>query len=690
MRRSSLREGLKVIKEFSSLHNHSHFSFFDGISLPDEIVKAAKDKGLKSIAITDHGHCHAHADIYLNGKKQDVKTILGVEAYVIHDIEEWKALKDKVDADRKSKGKDVSENDDFDEELSKNLSKQLRRKGHLVLLACNREGLSNIYQLTYLAHRDGFYGKPRMDKKMLAAHSKGVIASSACMGGVISNKCWEFRNGEASWEDVVNEAREYDAIFGRGRFFLELQFNESDDQRFINDCMVRIHDETGIPITATTDSHYIGENDWEHQEVLYMLRGKTSMANRGPDWKFNIKQLYIKSPTEMWLSYEKFGGKLDPKVAIEAFQNTLLMDSLVDDFEPDVTQRLPTLKDVQNPFRKMGELAIAEIKKRGLDKDERYSRQLMHELKVIKDKGIAAYFLITRQIITEAKKEMLVGAGRGSSAGSLVCYLLDITDLDPIQHNLMFERFLDPSRVELPDIDVDFEDTDRTKDLLREMFGRDNVACLSVYGTHQIKGLLKDLGRVYDVDHNEINLVNRKIESELRVLHTAGTDKNTIVITLQDLENVSPAFNGFIEKHPEVGKHLKKLYWKNRHVGRHASGVIIGDNLPAETAIFVNKGVVQTSFTEGIVGKNLAKMGFVKFDILSIATLKIIDHAMRLMVKNDKKLKFVKITMENGKEFEVNEGTKVPTKNRGVVLAKELDENDEIDETLFNICLPRS
>jgi DNA polymerase-3 subunit alpha len=662
----------------------------DGISLPEEIVKAAKEKGLKSIAITDHGHCHAHADIYLTGKKLGVRTILGVEAYVIHDLAEWHALKDKVDIDRKSKGKAESEEDEYDDESAKSLSKQLTRKGHLVLLACNREGLSNIYQLTFEAHRDGFYGKPRMDKKMLSKYAKGIVASSACMGGVIANKCWAFKRGEIKWDDVVSEAREFDSIFGRGRFFLELQFNESDDQRFINECLVRVHNETGIPLTATTDSHYVGQDDWEAQEVLYMLRGKTSMATRAANWSFNIKQLYIKSPAEMWQSFEKFGGTLEPRVAIEAFQNTLLIDSLIEDFEPDVTQRLPTLKDVPNPFKKMGELAIAQLKARGLDKNEKYVKQLMHELQVIKDKGISAYFLITKKIISEAKKEMLVGAGRGSSAGSLVCYLLDITDLDPIEHNLMFERFLDPSRVELPDIDVDFQDVDRTKDLLRDMFGTHNVACLSVYGTHQIKGLLKDLGRVYDVDHNEINLVNRKIESELRVLHTAGTDKNTLVITLKDLEDVSPSFNSFIEKHPEVGKHLKKLYWKNRHVGRHASGVIIGDNLPAETAIFLNRGVVQCSFTEGIVGKNLSAMGFVKFDILSIATLGVIDHAMKSMVEHNASMKFVKITSEDGREFELNEGTKVPTKNRGVLSAKELNEDDEIDEALFNIRLSGS
>jgi DNA polymerase-3 subunit alpha len=215
----------------------------------------------------------------------------------------------------------------------------------------------------------------------------------------------------------------------------------------------------------------------------------------------------------------------------------------------------------------------------------------------------------------------------------LVCYALGITDLDPIEHDLMFERFLDPNRTELPDIDVDFQDVDATKDLLRRIFGEQNVACLSSYGTFQIKGLLKDLGRVFDVDHNEINKVNKKIESELRVLYV-NQDKSTIVIKLDDIQRVSKTFNEFVEKYPQVGKHLTKLYGRNRHVGRHAAGVIIGDNLPAETAVFTSKGVVQASFTEGIVNKNISAMGFVKFDILSIATLKVVDFALRLIAQN--------------------------------------------------------
>ena len=622
-----------MIKEYSSLHGHSHFSIFDGITLPEEIIKTAKEKGLKSVAITDHGVAHAHADMYIQGKKHGMRTIFGVEAYVIHDLDEWNALKIKIDHDRKLKGKGEMETGEelTEDSVGKANSRQLRKKGHLVILARNREGLANLNQLVYKSHKLGFYGKPRMDKKMLRAHAKGLVTSSACMGGVIANKCWDYKERGGSWEEIIHEAREYQDIFGIGHFFLELQFNEHESQKFINDCMVRIHEETGIPLTVTTDFHYANAQDWEARELLHMLASNKTVADYGGKVETEIKQLFIKSPVEMWETFEKYGGNVSPKIAMEAFQNTLLIDSLVDDYEPDVHQRLPTLP-FENPFKEMGQRAIDGLKQLGLADNEKYRKQLLHELKVIKDKGISNYFLIVQQIIKKAKERMLVGAGRGSAAGSLVCYALGITDLDPIAYDLMFERFLDPNRSELPDIDVDFQDVDATKDMLREMFGNDNVACLTSYGTFQIKGLLKDLGRVFDVDHNLVNTANKKIEKELRALYV-GQDKSTIVIKLEDIERVSPTFNKLVADYPQLGNHIKTLYGRNRHVGRHAAGVIIGDNLAAETSIFTSKGVVQASFTEGIVNKNISTMGFVKIDVLSITTLKVVDFALKLIGK---------------------------------------------------------
>ena len=619
------------VKEFSSFHNHSHASVMDGLSLPVEMILTAKEKGLKSIAITDHGIAHGHADFYLEGKKHGVRTVFGVEAYVIDSLKAW------------NDAKMAKETTDDEDATNTGAFKAAGKKGHLVLLACNREGLANLYTLIYLAHRDGFYGKPRMDKDMLRAHSKGLIASSACMGGVVSNTIWQYSRGEVSWNDVVSQATEFDRIFGRGRFYLELQLNESASQKTINKALIQIHEETGIPLSVTTDSHYIKSDDWMHQEILYMLRSKKTIATRGPDWNFEVKQLYIKSPLEMWESYEKFGRDHIPENIMRgAFDNTLLMDSLVDTFEPDTHVRLPAVKDVSDPMKELGIRCIAALKKMGKGDNDDYKRQLLHELKVIKEKGFSNYFLLVQTMINEAKKEMLVGPGRGSACGSLVCYMLGITDLDPIKHGLMFERFLDENRTELPDLDVDYQDPTRAKEMMAEIYGKDNVAALTSYGTFQIKGLMKDLSRVYDLDHTEINKINKKIEVELRALYVPDADgnvkdKNLVVINIEDVERVSKSFNEFCTKYPLPAKHFKALYGRNRHVGRHAAGIIIGDNLMAETAIFKtrDKGTgeltTQASFTEGLVNKNLGKMGFVKFDILGLATLQVIKHAEDLI-----------------------------------------------------------
>lgn len=616
------------IKEFSSLHNHSHFSFMDGLSRPDEIVARAKEKGLKSIALTDHGHMHGIADFYIHGKNEGVKTIYGMEAYTIDDIDKWREDHAKY-ADDKKRIKEESAIDDDATNLSMdNRKRTLYRKSHLVVLAQNQTGLSNLYRLMHRAHKEGFYMKPRIDKKMLAEHSEGIICSSACMGGVISNKCWAYKRGEAEWSEVVREAEEYREILG-DRFFLELQFNESDSQRFINECLVKVHKETGIKLDVTADAHYVDQDDWQAQELLYMLRGNKTIATRGDDWNFEIRQLYIKSPGEMWEAFEKWGGEIDPKIVHEAFENTLLIDSMIDDFEPDTTQRLPSLP-YDNPFKKLGELSINRLRELGLDKNKVYCDRLMHELGLIKEKGFANYFLIMREIIQKAKEKMLVGPGRGSAASSLICYLNGITNLDPIEHKLLFERFINPDRAELPDIDTDFQDSDEAREMLREMFGEDNVACISTYSTFNIKGLLKDVARVYDLDHKEINRANKKIESELRVLYK-GQDKSTLIIRLEDIKRVSSTYNSLIQKYPVLGTHIEKLYGRNRHVGRHACGVVIGDDLPSEMAVFKNKETLQTSFTEGIINKNVSTMGFVKFDLLSLSTLSVIDKCLRLI-----------------------------------------------------------
>ena len=620
-------------REITNLHQHSCFSFQDGVCTPEEIVAAAKAKGLKSIAITDHGHTHAHARFFLEGKKQGVRTLLGTEAYVIHDLAEWRAMKDKLALEKKKESEEVEF--DLDKAAQDKANRRvLYRKGHLVLIAQNRTGLANIYNLTFKAHKHGYYQKPRMDKRMLADHSQGVIASSACMGGVISQKLWGLERKEVEWDEVVREAREFAEIFP-GRFFLELQSNEASGQKFINEHLVRLHRETGIPLNVTMDAHYVNPDDWQAQQILHLLlthRGKTglTLGNLPPDYRFDVRSLYVKSAEELWESFRRNNPEVPEDLLNAAFDNTLLADSLVETFEPDTAMRLPSLP-YEDTFKELLISSREGLKRRGLEGDDRYVERLGYELGVIKQKGLANYFLVVRNIVDAAKKEMLIGPGRGSAAGSLICYLTGITNIDPIEHKLMFERFINLDRIETPDIDLDFQDVDRVKDILRRDFGEDNVACISTYGTNQIKGLLKDVCRVYDIDHNEVNRINGQIEREMKALYKEGETRSAITIKLEDIYRLSPTFNAFLQEHPQIERAVQSLYGREHHVGRHASGVIIGDDLPSETSVFVSKGVVQASFTDGIVNKSASNMGLVKFDILGLATLDVISYACRLI-----------------------------------------------------------
>lgn len=406
-----------TIKDFSSIHAHTEFSFLDGICSPAELVKAAKEKGLKSIAVTEHGHAHSHAEFFLAGKKEGVRTLLGVEGYIIHDLEEWHDLKRKFAAE-----KEASEDDDIDLEKSaakdKNQRRILNRKGHLVMIAQNRVGLSNIYQIIHKAHKYGFYRKPRADKKILSDHSQGVIASSACMGGVISNKLWRFKDGEAEWSEIVREAEEFQEIFGKGKFFLELQYNEHEAQAFINEHLVKLHQETGIPLICAQDSHYVKQDDWETQEIVHMMMthrgqaGGVTMINKPESYSFKTRSLYVKSPEEMWQSYLRWGQNIPEKFAMQAFENTLVFDSLVENFEPDQTVRLPSLP-FSDTFKELSSRALVGLKTKNLAERDEYRERIIYELKLIREKGISNYFLIMNDMVNEVKKHQLIGPGRG-------------------------------------------------------------------------------------------------------------------------------------------------------------------------------------------------------------------------------------------------------------------------------------
>jgi DNA polymerase-3 subunit alpha len=642
--------------EFASIHNHTSFSFQDGVATPEELVLAAKENGLRSLALTDHGHAHGHADFFAACKKHSYKGLYGVEAYTIHSLEEWRQLKERIAEEKRAKkaakkAEDgeapAAADEDIDlEEAEKDVRNRraLYRKGHLVLVAKNQRGLAGIYRATHAAFKTGFYQKPRMDKEMLRKFcgSGDVVASSACMGGVISNKLWQLQRDEAEWAEVVQEARELDEIFGRGNFYLEVQPNEHKSQAVINGFLAQLHRETGIPLVITQDAHYTKPDEWRAQQLLHLLlthRGKRQLTygSLPEDYDFGVKTLYVHSGEAMRESFLRHNPDFPLDLLEQAFENTLLIDSMVEPYAPDTTPRLPTLP-YADPFLEMMERAVDGLAARSLQDDDRYRQRMIYELEVIREKGIATYFLVVKEIVEEARKKMLVGPGRGSAAGSLLCYLLGITNIDPIEHRLMFERFINLDRQELPDIDLDFEDVDEVKEALRVRFGEDNVACISAYGTNQIKGLLKDVCRIHDIDHGEVNKVNNQIEKELKALYQEGETRSTVTVKLDDVYRLSPTFNSFLLKYPQIEQQVRQLYGRPHHVSRHASGVVIGDDLPGETAVFYagggDKRVLQTSFTDGIVNKNLSNMGLVKFDILSLATLSVIKKTCELVARD--------------------------------------------------------
>lgn len=618
----------------SNIHAHDCFSFKDGVCTPEELIDAAKAKGLRSIAITNHGHAHSHGRFFLHAKKVGMRALLGMEAYVIDSLQEWREMKERLALSKKQDVEDV-ELDLEKAAQDKANRKALYRKGHLVLVAQNRKGLANLYRLQYLAHRDGYYQKPRLDHQMLADHSEGLVASSACMGGVISQRVSWFNRGECGWDEVEATVRKFSDIF-QGRFFLELQSNEAAYQKTLNEALIALHKLTDAPLIVTQDSHYVDPEDWQTQQILHMLlthrgaAGGLTFGTLPESYSFDVRSLCVKSGDELWDQFVRWNPEVDARTLDLAFENTLAADSLVETFEPDQSMRLPSLP-YEDTFSELLRVTSDGLKSRGLDGNDEYVQRLGYELSMIADKGLANYFLIVREICEAARKEQLIGPGRGSSAGSLICYLCGITNLDPIEHNLMFERFINPDRIEVPDIDLDFQDVDGVKDILRRRFGEDNVACISTFGTSQIKGLLKDLSRVHDIDHTECNKVNAQIERELKVLQKEGETRSALSIKLDDIYRLSPTFNAFLARYPQIEPAVKSLYGKEHHVGRHASGVVIGDDLPAETSIFRSKGVVQASFADGIVGKTASAMGLVKFDVLGLATLKVIDACCRLV-----------------------------------------------------------
>ena len=516
--------------KFVGLHAHSVFSVFDGLGFPNDHIDFAIENGMDALALTDHGNMNGLSYQVLHSKKlqkegKNFKPIFGIEGYFIDSVAKWKEEKAEIDKNKKGRKK-KEENSAVvieDEEATKRQEKNiLNRRAHLVLLAQNQTGLNNLFTLVSKSFDpENFYRYPRIDYDMLREHNEGIIVSSACMGGPLSKDYWNNREegDEAVQQAMVQTIENFTAIFG-DRFYGELQWNAIPEQHEINKHIIMAAERTGIKLISTADSHYPRPELFKDRELYKQLgwlgKSKPDYAESSlPEKRENLKyELYPKNGNQMWDAYKTYskqcGVDYDDNFIRETIERTYqIAHSRIESFYPDATVRLPdfVVPNGKSADETLRELCIEGLEQKGLASKADYNERLQEELEVIQDRGFSKYFLTMKAVSDEAIKTQLVGAGRGSAAGSLVAYVLNITGIDPIEYNLLFSRFLRRDAVDYPDIDYDVADPMALKEILIDKWGKDVVVPISNYNTLQLRSLIKDISKFYGVDFTEVNRV---------------------------------------------------------------------------------------------------------------------------------------------------------------------------------------
>lgn len=654
--------------KFFNLHGHSGYSVYDGIGAVEDYIQwmlknAGEDSG--GFALTDHGNVNnagyltAAAEKY-SKKGAPVKLLYGVEAYYLPSLEDWSITKFERDQKKKEEKKAKEEgNTDLvieSESESKDYSKKyydpINRRNHLVIWAYNQKGLENLFRLVSRSYREGFYRKPRVDLSMLRDLNEGLMASTACLAGVPT---WSSFHPDVQ-DDESKKMALYDKelspfydIFGTERFFLELQFNKIPEQQVTNMDIVKYAKKHNYPVIATADCHYPSPQMWRDREI-YKLLGYQMLKKATDESMKELREksideldcnLYLKNGDQIYAAYkESFYNQFkDEEYIRNAIERTYSIAHDQCDFvTPDRSIKLPKTfretKEIKTAFDKLKSLVLQGLQKKKIG-SKKYIDRAIYELSVINKLKVSEYFLAELEIINVLKKHMLVGPGRGSGAGSLVCYLLGITSVDPIKYNLLFERFMSASRAEMPDIDSDFELKEEALDILKDHFGADNVLAISNYNRLQLRSLVKDIAKLYGVPFQEVNDVTKVMESEAKdkIMDEIGHDQKLYEFTYEKAKEYSPTLNSFLKKYPEVGEHIGNLYQEIKSIGRHAGGVLVVPDAERHLPIIRIRGIDQSPITEGLTAHHLGYFGLIKFDVLGLATLKIIRKCIELILQ---------------------------------------------------------
>ncbi|NLE25738.1 MAG: DNA polymerase III subunit alpha, partial [Clostridiaceae bacterium] len=573
------------MKDFVHLHLHTEYSLLDGACRIKDVAKRAKELNMHSLAVTDHGSMYGVIDFYKACKKEGIKPILGCEIYT---------------APRTYLDKDPRQDSD---------------QGHLILLAKNNTGYKNLMKLVSIAYIEGFYYKPRIDYKLLEEHHEGLICLSACIGGDIPQK---LLNGD--YQGARELAVNLNKIMGDGNFYLELQFNNIEEQKLVNAQLVKLSEDTGIPLIATNDIHYINREDARAQEILICIQtGKT--IDDADRLKFETDEFYLKSPEEMWEHFKAYP---------EALVNTVRVANECNVEIEFGHLHLPKFEvpEGTTPFDYLRSQCIKGFHKR-YSKSPALMERLEFELSVIEQMGYVDYFLIVWDFIKYARDSgIMVGPGRGSAAGSIVSYCLEITNVDPIKHNLIFERFLNPERISMPDIDIDFcyERRQEVIDYVVRKYGEDHVAQIITFGTMAARGAVRDVGRALAVPYNEVDKVAKLIPM-MPAKHITIGDAIDMIPELKTLYNSDPRIHELLDT-------AKVLEGMPRHASTHAAGVVISSEpLTEYVPLYCNEGLISTQFPM----TTLEELGLLKMDFLALRTITVIRDTIDL-IKKDKNI----------------------------------------------------
>ena len=566
--------------EFTHLHVHTEYSLLDGSNKIKEYVARVKELGMDSAAITDHGVMYGVIDFYRAAREAGINPILGCEVYV--------APGSRFD-------REVGSGDD--------------RYYHLVLLAENNQGYRNLMKIVSKAFVEGFYYKPRVDLELLEKYHEGIIALSACLAGEVARYL-----ARGMYEDAKIAALRYQDIFGKGNFFLELQDHGIPEQQTVNQQLLRMHRETGIDLVATNDVHYTMAEDAEPHDVLLCLQTQKKLSDENR-MRYEGGQYYVKSPEEM--------ARLFP-YALEALENThkIALRCHVE-IEFGVT-KLPKydVPDGLTSWEYLNKLCHEGLEQRYHPVTDALKKRLDYELSTIKNMGYVDYFLIVWDFIKYARdNDIMVGPGRGSAAGSLVAYTLGITQLDPIRYDLLFERFLNPERVSMPDIDVDFcfERRQEVIDYVRRKYGDDCVVQIVTFGTLAARGVIRDVGRVLDMPYAQVDTIAKMVPQEPN-------------ITIDKALGMNPEFRKAYEEQEDIHRLIdlaKRLEGLPRHTSMHAAGVVISQKDVSEYVPLsrAQDGSIVTQFTM----TTLEELGLLKMDFLGLRTLTVIQNAVKMI-----------------------------------------------------------